>query len=189
MRLDKIPDPETFWFEDSKHKKIEHNIWSNTPPFPANWYSMHSKSLQVNYSVYYHDQRESDHFVIRFLNWLLSKMPAKWYRRQAPVKIESSISHSWILIKYLVDNRKFSFYDASVTVSEMCGRCLGMCENELNGKNFVYATNHGCCKYCSVIDPGYLECRRIHSCYRAYFKNNQNIQEVWDRNSYFLGIK
>lgn len=181
VSLDKIPEPSNFWFEDADGKKIEWNIYNSS--FPHNWAEMHSKNLLIQYSIHFNNlKRTQDHWIVRFLNLVLEKLPRSW-KAHNNLKFESGINHSYWLVKYLVEQRKFSFWHACVVASDMCSRCQNICEAEISNtaNNKVHETNV-CCHYCKFIDPGYLEQRRIRMCYLAY-KNNLNVKEIWDHNS------
>lgn len=180
VSLDRIPEPTSFWFEDAQNKKIEWDIYSCA--FPPNWAEMHSKNLLVQHSIHFHNpKRKQDHLVVRFFKWVLSKLPQDWNAHRN-LKFESSINHDYWLVKYLVEKRKFSFWQACVVISEMCGRCQSICEDEINNASNRVYENNACCQYCKFVDPGYLERRRVLMCYSAH-KNNRDIKDTWEQSS------
>lgn len=181
LAIDRIPEPNAFWFEDAQGKEMYWNPYSSS--FPQNWTEMHSKNLLVQYSIHYHNpKRNQDHWVVRFLKWALKKLPSNWNAHNS-VKFENGINHSYWLVKYLVEHRKFNFWQAGIVASEMCSRCQNICEAEMNNTiNNKVHENGVCCSYCKFVDPGYLEARRVRLCYRAC-KNNISVKNIWDSNA------
>lgn len=166
--LDKLSPPETLWYEDAEGNEIDWDKRSYMPP--DNWSGgrmyQHSMNVVVEHSICEDYQR--GHWVVRFLYWLISKMPTKWQRMSSQrYRGQTGIGAGFDIINYLVRQRNFRFEEACVIYADLCEHCINKCEYDLVGR--VYSSNSNTyCKHCPTIDPKYAAKHHLWCCYRTF---------------------
>jgi hypothetical protein len=187
MRLDNIKEkPETLWYEDEHGTRIpfDLNTGSLKLEYPHCVSYQHSERVAVIHSIC--TGYESPKWPIRFLKWAIRKMPNSWQGHNSQIASgESTIHCLYPIIKYLIENRDFTFDEACVTAANLCEDCMNKCLRELEGRDlsgFKHAETS--CKYCEVIDPDHFEQRRVKGCYLAYC-DGESVSEAYKNGRYF----
>lgn len=170
MKLDNINEPRTFWYEDQDGNDVPFE-WGDVPKVEGGCYQ-HSVNMEVSHSIC--TQFEDPAWPIRFLKWLIKKMPNSW--KGSPSQLcrgTSTINGCYPIVKYLVEKRDFSFNDAAVVASQLCERCMNICLWELEGHDLTleesYLSNTTTfCDYCKDIDAAYEQQHKLWCCYRTY---------------------
>lgn len=172
MKIDLIENPCTFWYEDVQGNKIPFDFSKGFPDFK--WHAQFSKGVSVQENICFGQRNGKDLWPVRFLKWLLWKCPSRWKKPTTSMSFNSTINNCWDVIKYLKEQRGFSFNDSCVVASELCDHCGSIIEWELKGEdpnspnNQAYLkTCRSHCNYCKVIDPSYYLYRRVWACYRT----------------------
>lgn len=168
MKLDKLTKPETLWYENEQGEKIDWDIRNMVHPecyYDGGVYQ-YSQNVVVTQSIC--RQYQEPHWIVRTLYWLIRKMPDKWQKISSQVyESQTTINSSYKIIKYLVEQRNFSFSDACIISSRLCERCCNVCECELAGQQYnSWSNTH--CDYCKVIDPDYDMKHKLWCCYRTF---------------------
>jgi len=170
MKLDLLKPLDTLWFEDEDGNKLDWNI-GMIPQTPAQYKEglayQHSHDLIVEHSIC--KPYVEPKWPVRWLIALIDIMPNKWKGSSNEIfRGATSISNgSYEMIKYLVEQRKFSLVDAHIVLSQMCSRCYNICNYELQGQ--IYQANGNTyCKHCKIIDPEYATKHHIWCCYRTF---------------------
>jgi len=164
MKIDLIPKPCTFYYEDVNGENIPYEL--TECHHPQNWHAQHSKNVIVQHSINFAG-RTNDAWPIRMLKWVIQKLPNKW-KRDCEFSMACTINCGFPVIKYLVDRRGFRFYEACVAYSDLCERCSNMVEDEANGVIGQTYDSRTYCKYCKVIDPEYAMRYKVWRVYRAF---------------------
>jgi hypothetical protein len=166
MQLDKIEKPCTFWYEAKDGTNVPFEL---TEGFPEKeWHAQHSKSVIVQHSLCFGSRKGEDRWPVRLAKWLLRKMPDSWKKPTIAFSMGSTINCGYPIIKYLVEQRGFKFYEACVVAGDLCERCLNIClwetTNEPIDQNYLRTANTTCynCKY---IDEAYFTNRQIKAAY------------------------
>lgn len=179
MKIDLIPEPCTFYYEDDEGKNVPFDFIDFNRP--NKWRAQHSKFAIVQHSTNFAGRRD-EAWPIKVLKWLLEKCPDGW-KRTGSINSNCTIAWGFPVIKYLVENRKFKFNDACVIYSDLCSRCSNIVEDEVNGVVGVNYTERTHCSYCKVIDPGYAMKYKIWRCYRAFKYKKEfgtTVREVYE---------
>ena len=172
MKLDNIDKPCTFYYEDEQGNNIPFEF---TDGFPhAKWYAQHLKCVEVHHTLCFGSsgRAEKDMWPIRAIKWILKSMPVKWKKPQPAMSFSATINCSYPIVKYLVEQRKWSFNEACVLSADLCERCLNLILDDLGSQQNMgssYYTNiHSThCDYCEVIDAEYYLRHRVWCCYRT----------------------
>lgn len=154
MLLDRISKPTTFWYEDRNGNSVPFEL---THGFPEGkeWHSQHSTYVLVQDSICFGNRPGKDLWIVRALKWLLRKCPNKWRKPEVCMAFNTTINCAYPIVKYLIEQRHFGFNDACVVSGKLCGRCLNMVLDDLDGKDAVLTPcdSNTFCKYCKEIDP------------------------------------
>lgn len=175
MRLDNIQKPCTFWYEDHDENKIPYEQTDAYNLTKKGWKSQHMLYPIIREEICLANGKK-DRLPVKILEWLLRKMPRSW-------KSTTTISHYhyagiYEIIKYLVEQRVFSFREATVAASKMCDRCEDLCMSDL-GNAQCRTPYYDICEYCDMIDPGYTDMRRVQACYST-MKHNGDISKAFN---------
>lgn len=171
MKLDNISKPKLLWYEDSNGRRID-----SPEPEKSDTYQFRM-NLSVTSEVL--GDYKKPKWPIRFLKWLIDKMPVSWHGRERLVyKDRASINGAFPIIKYLVEVRNWDLNSSAAVYANMCERCANICIAETAGKRATNLANNTHCKYCKEIDPEYDSMYKIKNCYRA-FKLGSNVREAW----------
>ena len=184
MRLDNLPKPETFWFEDKGGNKLYVDTSHGMPDFPEaqTWY-MHSYTAEVRHSVC--TKRKDAKWPIRFLKWLIRHSPNNW--KETPSEVYEGSTTIGVLyppVKYLVENRGWNFSDAIVAASNLCERCMNIAiweaeEHDLSLEQRYLSSVNTYCNSCKYIDPDYAERHRVWCCYRTFKLGGGDVAKAW----------
>lgn len=172
MRLDSLPKPDTLWYEDKNGDKLDVDISHGHPDFPKDteWYQHHEWAC-VRYSVCTRSSKPK--WPVRILSWLIKRMPDKWQGNSSQIGSgETTINCMYPVIKYLVEQRDWSFNLACVASSRLCSRCMNIClweceGHDLSSEQHYLDTTKTVCQYCKYIDPEHLNKYRVWCCYRT----------------------
>lgn len=95
-----------------------------------------------------------------------------------------SINGGFPIVKYLVEQRNFTFNEACIIYSQMCEKCANHCLYELG--DLQHKVNYNnikmLCEHCETIDPEHYYCQRTMACYRA-LKNGDDIEKTFNEYS------
>lgn len=184
--IDKIKAPSTFYYEDCDGEKFNYDPKLGLPD--KEWYAQHIKSVIVRHDICFgnRNKKNKDLFPVRMLKWILCKMPNSWKRADPSMSFNSTVYHSYPLVKYLVENKQFSFNNACVVASELCGRCYELLKGNMLGNPEVYDYSilNTACDYCEQIDPEYILRRRVWCCYRS-MKLKGDVKSAYDKISVY----
>ena len=184
MHIDNLPKPCTFYYEDVDGNNIPFEL---TEGFPhTKWCAQHFKNVEVHHSICFGSDGSSrkDKWPIRFLNWVIYKMPASWKKPKKTIDFSSTISCCYPIIKYLVDNRKWSFSEACVASKELCERCLNLALDEvgsiqnMGNKYYTNIKHNTSCEYCKIMDPIHFNKRRMFCCLKT-FENGGDVRKAY----------
>lgn len=174
VKIDSISKPKTFWYEDLDGNEIPWDIYSDDP-FPSNYKQkevyQNCVGLEVRHSVC--KQHSDPAWPIRLMKWIIKKMPNSWKGNPSEIYAGSTtINCCYPIVKYLVENRGFSFNEAAVAASQMCERCMNLClvelANEQVSPGYFDRISSTHCKYCKEMDPEYNNKHRVWCCYRTF---------------------
>ena len=173
-RIDSLSKPCTFYYEDVKGNNIPYELTDVVPH--EKWYAQHFKNVEVHHSICFGADGSSkkDKWPIRFLNWVIYKMPASWKKPVKSLNFSSTINCSYPIIKYLVDNKQWSFNEACVASKELCERCLNLALDEVGsfqnmGSQYYMNIKHPTsCEYCKIMDPIHFNKRRMFCCLQTF---------------------
>lgn len=184
MQVDNLPKPDVLWFEDEDGNKIDVDVSHGMPDFPdgQKWY-MHTKYPIVRHKI--NTCGVPDKWPVKCLKWVINKCPSNWKGNPTNVYASNtSISFSYPLVKYLVENRNWSFDEAVIMASNLCERCFNIACWSCEGYDYVnsqqrYLTNtRTYCRYCKYFDPDYDTRHRLWCCYRT-FNHKGNVEKAW----------
>lgn len=186
MRLDNIPKPCTFYYEDTEGNNIPFDMKKDMFPPSGKWHAQHSKYVQVQESICFGSSGKAnkDKWPVKFINYILYKLPASWKKVHPCMTFNSTINCCWPIVKHLVENRKWSFNEACVASADLCERCLNRVLDDIGGiqvamNQHYYDTVNTSCKNCVYIDPDHYERRKVKAAYKA-FKHGANIKECFE---------
>lgn len=183
MRLDNIPKYRTLWYEDEHGNEIDFDFKHGFPDFKniTGDVYQHSDSAVVSHSINLCNNMQDDKWPVRFLKWLMNKMPSSWHARKSHVlRGETTINCVYPIVKYLVEERDWSFPEACVAGSNLCERCLNIALWELEGtdldtEEYYLNTTNTHCMYCKHIDYDHHAKYVPKAMYRA-FARGDNLQ-------------
>ena len=181
--VDVIKPPPLFYYEDVYGNKVPFDWIKGMPD--KEWHAQHSITLLVQHSMVFGKiDKEKDLWPVRMIKWLLKNMPDSWKKSSISMNFNTNIGSGFELVKYLVEERKFSFNEAGGAVSIMCGRCREICESNIENRlpifNDRWPNQH--CSYCDEIDPEYVMWRRVWCCYRTA-KMTGDVSKAYKENS------
>ena len=191
MKIDNIPKPISFWYElEDGSKSI--GVPDGPRAIPKNWKYQHSVNLEVSYSIC--APTKSPKWPIKILNWIIAHAPNEWRGNYSQIYCDhSTINHDYLVIKYLVEQRKWSFHDACIALANLCSRCNNICSWECEGDdNYALQKQHLStmntqCEYCQFIDPNYYEQNRIKHCYKTMKKGGNTASAYKNLRTYKKG--
>ena len=166
--IDKLKPPCLFYYEDTEGNNIPYDLVNDPPNHPRKWYAQHSLDVSARHEICFGFYKK-DLWPIKFMKWLMRKMPESWKRADKFGYSSHTIHGGFPMVKYLVEQRGFSFTEACVTCGNMCGRCQDICEADINGTTYVkdYTLPNTHCQSCDILDPDYINYRRVWACYRT----------------------
>jgi hypothetical protein len=183
-RLDNLPKPCTFYYEDTEGNNIPYDRTSCAHP-TVKWAAQHSKSVEVHESICFGSSVRSnkDAWPVRAIKWVLYHAPASWKKPVSCITFNSSINCGWPIIKYLVEKRKWSLNEAGVAASELCERCLNRVLDDIGGVQQpmgqqYYDAAHTSCKSCQYIDLEHYNKVKMKAAYQA-LKHGENIAKCF----------
>jgi hypothetical protein len=171
MRLDNLQEPITLWYTLEDGTKVV------VPPelceFPNGWRYQYCKYPTVVESICTSSKQPK--WPIRFFKWIMSRMPDSWKGNVSQVaRGETGINCLYPVIKYLVEQRKWSFHDSCVAASNLCERCMNIClwecDNDQTAHQQYLSNSTTICDSCKHIDPDYYEQKRVKHCYKTMAK-------------------
>jgi hypothetical protein len=172
MRLNNLQKPCTFYYEAADGALVPFEL---TEGFPTKWYAQHSKGVEVRHSICF-GTFNKDNWFVRALKWIIANSPNSWKKDTSNLAFSTTINCCYPVVKYLVENRNWSFNDACVAAGDMCENCLNQCLSELEGLKCPPSNTH--CLSCKAIDPAHHYDYITRRMYRA-MKNKENIIEIW----------
>jgi hypothetical protein len=155
--LDKIPKPETFWYEDKDGNKI----FCKPGDMPSGpWEYQYFITTEVSESVCT-SAKETPKW-LKFIDKIYKKIFGRWagYNSQI-MKSGNSVNCITPIVKYLID-KGWNVDEACIIGSGLCERCLNIVLWEVEGgepDRHYLNTVHTECKYCKIVDPKYAKWR------------------------------
>lgn len=181
MKLDEIPVPDTFWYEDEKGNRVDDKIFHGGGQEKSKWIQ-NSEYVVVRSSTFYVGTKPK--LPVRILKWLLAKVPDSWKGDSWELTQSASINGSFPIIKYLIEERDFNFNEACVAASRMCDRCINLCcweceDDDIDAAKQDYLdTINTTCDYCKIIDITHYNRVRTLYCYKT-LKYGGNVAKAY----------
>lgn len=186
MRIDELKRPDNIYFVNSKWDKVDYDINDD-----FTYENMVRQNSSIKYQIVkYLEVRESvcrvtnekDKWPVRFLKWLVERLPNSWKAGSAEVYCGgSTIGTMFPVIKYLVEKRGWSLDDSAILVSELCSRCSNVLDDEVLKTPATYNYNHfpdTWCKHCHTIDPKYNNKYILWKLLKVY-RDGGSVSEVY----------
>jgi len=111
--IDNVPNFESLWYEDVDGNVLDFDPIIDDVKYTQKFYQV-TNFLEVSSSMHSGNNRRKDNFVVRFLKWLLKNAPSSWHSDSSNIRFNTTINGSWPVVKYLVEQRNWSFHWSSL---------------------------------------------------------------------------
>lgn len=169
--LDRVPIFKNLWYEDKDGNVLDFDPIMDDIEYKEKFYQV-SNFLEIRSSMHSGNESRKDNFVVRFLKWLLRKLPSSWHSDSVNISGHCTVNGAWPIVKYLVEERGWKMHDACVLYGSCCERCDNILTWEALGQApdpQYLKESRTWCYYCKYVDPDYHNKKFIKDIYTEYF--------------------